>query len=137
VSASPSASTTTESPSRISPASNLIASGSCTSRWISRLSGRAPNAGSYPLAREQVSRGVGQLERERPVGQRAESSPIWMSTISRICSGPERVEHDDLVDPVHELGPEEPAHVLDDRLAPLVDRDRRVLGRSRCPGSTS
>ena len=41
-----SASTTTMAPSAISPASRALASGSATSRWMTRFSGRAPNAGS-------------------------------------------------------------------------------------------
>ena len=46
VSSSPRASTRTVSPGWISPSSSLSASGSCTSRWIVRLSGRAPKTGS-------------------------------------------------------------------------------------------
>src|SRR5688572_24612452 len=45
-SVSSSASTTMRSPSWISPDKTRIASGSWISRWISRRSGRAPNAGS-------------------------------------------------------------------------------------------
>src|SRR4029079_4154227 len=38
--------TRTREPSGISPARILSASGSCTSRWITRFSGRAPYTGS-------------------------------------------------------------------------------------------
>ena len=43
-----SASAVTRSPGRNSPATSARASGFSTSRWIVRLSGRAPNAGSVP-----------------------------------------------------------------------------------------
>src|SRR3954454_24709510 len=53
VSTLPSDEIATLSPSLTSPARIISASGSWTGRWITRLSGRAPSAGSQPLAASQ------------------------------------------------------------------------------------
>ena len=65
----------------IPPSRRRIASGFSSRRCTTRLSGRAPNAGSYALAREQVAGRVGDLERRCGARRGARRRSSCRSTI--------------------------------------------------------
>ena len=132
-----SASTRIVSPSSNSPSSSRSASGFSTMRWIARFSGRAPYVGSHPAsATTSFAASVSSSARERSAS-RSRSRASWSSTIAPSCSRAERVELDDLVDPVQELRPEELAQRLGgadvrghhDHRVPEVDRAALAVGQ--------
>ena len=88
------------------PSMSARASGFSTSRWIVRLSGRAPKVGSVPSrAMSDARRGrelEGQVLRREPALEVGEEQ---LHDRGEVGLG-ERVEHDHLVDPVQELRPE-------------------------------
>ena len=101
-----SASAVTRSPARNSPATIARASGFSTNRWMVRLSGRAPYAGSVP-SRTMSARAAGrQLEHDVLPGEApVEVGDQQLDDPLEVGIG-QRMEDDDLVDAVEELGPE-------------------------------
>ena len=100
---SASASTLTVWPGLNRPSMSAFASGFSTSRWMVRLSGRAPNVGSVPSRAISdraagVSSSVEVLRREPAL----EVGEEQLHDRGEVGVG-EGVEHDDLVDPVQEL----------------------------------
>src|SRR5580765_359411 len=92
--------------------------------------------GIVALARQQVVRSVGELEGEFALGEpRRQAADLDVDDLPKVPTR-ERLEHDDLIDPVDELRPEVRADVLEDRVSSLVRRERRVLedGRSEVRG---
>ena len=86
--------------------SSARASGFSTSRWIVRFSGRAPNAGSVPSrtisARAAGVSSIAQVLLGEPPLEAVEQQ---LDDLLEVRLG-QRVEDDDLVDPVEELRPE-------------------------------
>ena len=94
------------SPGRNVPDRSARANGFSTSRWIVRLSGRAPNAGSVPSRTISVrAAGVSSSARSLAAIRCLEVGEEQVHDRDQLGVG-QRVEHDDLVDPVEELGPE-------------------------------
>ncbi len=101
-----SASATIRSPALKRPWRRARASEFSTRRWIVRLSGLAPNAGSCPSrAIRARAAGVSSRARSWPASRRARSARS-RSTIAAELGVGQGMEHDDLVDPVQELRPE-------------------------------
>ena len=99
-----SASPAIRSPGLNWPWSSARASGFSTSRWIVRFSGRAPKAGSCPSRAISARARRRQLERRgRASARRRWRSASSRSTIAASSASRQRVEDDDLVDPVEEL----------------------------------
>ena len=72
--------------------------------WIARLSGRAPYTGSKPTLASSAS-AASEISNRSPSSRGGSQHVGWMRAIDDVLLA-ERVEHHDLVDPVHELGPE-------------------------------
>src|SRR5512132_1899090 len=92
--------------------------------------------GIVALAGEQVVRPVGELEGEFALGEPCrESAHLDVDDLPKVLAR-ERLEHDDLIDPIDELRPEVPADILEDRVTTFVRSERRVLedGRSEVRG---
>jgi hypothetical protein len=70
-------------PSATSSSRRSSASGSCSQRWIARLSGRAPKTGSYPSSREERLGPVGHVEPTAELGGQPPRPASWSSTILR------------------------------------------------------
>jgi hypothetical protein len=85
------------------PSMSARASGFSTSRWMVRLSGRAPKVGSVP-SRAINARAAGVSSSVRSWSRGDAGGPAISSSDDRgeVSLG-EGVEHDDLVDPVQEL----------------------------------
>ena len=88
------------------PSSSSSASGFSTSRWIARFSGRAPNAGSQPASAISATASSDSSSEILRSASRPRRRSSWSSTIDADLVARQRLEDDDLVDPVHELGPE-------------------------------
>mgnify|MGYP003694499409 CR=1 FL=1 len=98
----------------------LLDSGSSTSRWIVRRSGRAPSEGSNPFsARTSLAASVSSISRSLAFSCSV-TRFISRSTICLTSALGERVEDDDLVDPVQELGPERLLELVHDPVLHLL-----------------
>ena len=125
------------SPSPNSPSSSRSASGFSSRRWIARLSGRAPYAGSQPAsARSSRAPSVSSSASPRSARRRFSRASCSVDDRAELLAG-ERFEDHDLVDPVQELGPEPLGQVLGranvrghdhDRVAE-VDRAAMAVGQ--------
>ena len=116
VSTLPSLEITTRSPSAISPARIISASGSCTLRWITRFSGPRAVGGIPALGRQPVARR--RIERQRDLAilqQLLQPRELDLDDPAHLALL-QAVEQDDLVDAVEEFGPEmrphHPHHLL-------------------------
>ena len=95
-------------------------SGSSTSRWIVRRSGRAPKAGSKPCsASSSFAASVSSMSTSFAFSC-SRTRFIIRSTICFTSSRLSELEDDDLVDPVEELRPEALLQLLGDLLLHLV-----------------
>ena len=77
------------------------------------------------------------LEGEFALGEpRRQAAHLDVDDLPKVLAR-ERLEHDDLIDPVDELRPEVRADILEDRVTTLVRCERRVLEDGRVRGSRS
>ena len=139
----PDSSRTTSWPGTTWPDRMASARRSCTSRWMTRLTGRAPNSGSQPELGQPGHRGGGRLEAQLLLRQRpAHLRQLQPHDAASICSRPSAPEAHDRVEPVEELRPEVAARALRAarsraRAPPSAGRRPAPRTRSSWPGSRS
>ena len=126
------------SPSVNRPSRSSSASGFSTRRWIARLSGRAPYAGSQPSSASSSFGLVGHLETQTPLGEPLAQTPeLELDDLGELLAR-QRLERHDLVDAIQELRAEPVAQLVrgadvrghDDHGVAEVDRAALTVGQA-------